>query len=239
MSTQSITSKFMYAISSLRMRIIRESVTTYGDLVIPTWAIQKAASMLEDRLVTKGHMRLNGRFERGLLLAQKSAVSAFDDPYQVGKERQYRVQSSNVYKPPYRVDLAKGNCECPDCWKGNFCKHIIAATIIEEAVLLYQQAEKDKEQTSETKSATVVAELPPVEADPDKPHGESIIWAAIRHNGVTLGVEVLNLGDEMATVRALPVIKDDKKLQPQFPFEGKTSLTVVPKKELFHVRIFQ
>ena len=227
MPTQSITSKVKYVISTLRKRAIREADTFYGNLVIPLTAIHRGASYLETSMGQEGRSKLNGRFERGLAMAHKSTVSPYQDPFEPSKERQYQVQSSDPNKPPYLVDLQAGTCECLDHWKGNFCKHLVAASIIEGALKFMGRLEVLKPPVTE------ITPLPPT------PQGESIIWAAMRYNDVVLGVEVMNLDGEMATVRALPVIKDDKKLQPQFPFEGKTSLAIVPKKHLFHVRIFQ
>jgi hypothetical protein len=37
----------------------------------------------------------------------------------------------------------------------------------------------------------------------------------------------------------LPKIIEGKKLQPQFPFEGKHTTATFPKQELFHVKVFQ
>ena len=68
---------------------------------------------------------------------------------------------------------------------------------------------------------------------------DAIVWGVVRLNGDILGVEVLSIEGEQAKVRALPKVIDGKKLQPQFPFEGKRSTTSISKKELFHVKIFQ
>jgi len=233
MPTQSIASKVKYVISNLRSHAVHDTSTHYGDLVLPTSVIHRAANNLDLRLGPNGQAKLNGRFTRGLVMARSSMVSACEDPDGLGGERLYQVQSSDPSKPPYRVDLGARICNCPDNMKGHFCKHLVAAIIIDDALRILKRYGKDVPQVSE------ITPDPPVEAAAPTPQGESIIWAAIRHNGSVLGVEVMNLDGEMATVRALPVIKDDKKLQPQFPFEGKTSLAVVPKKDLFHVRVFQ
>jgi hypothetical protein len=59
-----------------------------------------------------------------------------------------------------------------------------------------------------------------------------------KFNGSNLGVEVLNIEGNQATVRALPVVIDGRKLEPQFPFEGRKVVITVPKRYLCHYKVF-
>ena len=171
-------------------------------------------------------------------MAKQGMVSIYDDPVRPERKRLFRVRSSNSSSPPfsYIVDLDNQTCECPDHLKGHFCKHRVASHIIELAMRQTSKAAETVPVVTEPKVSYGKVE----EEDQSQPKGETIIWAVIKHNGEILGVEVLNLDEEQATIRALPTIKDGKKLQPRFPFaDGKSSLDIVPKESLFHVKIFK
>jgi hypothetical protein len=206
MKAKSLLNKLRYIIPESHNLCVKESTNP-----ISLAAEQFKATLTQDILWS-----LNGRFERGVALVANGAVSHETNPDFPALERLYRVQSANATKPPYSylVDLDGGMCECPDHAKGHFCKHRIAAHIIE------------------------LAHGSPVEQEAESPK-ESIIWGVIRHQEEWLGVEVLSTQDDQATVRALPRIVDGKKLQPRFPFEGNHSVTVVPWNTIAHIKVFQ
>jgi hypothetical protein len=250
MATLTPKSIFRYALSSLRKLTIRETSPISGPLTFPEEVINTASREFAETLSSHTLAAFNGRFERGINLAKQGAVSKYFGPYQAHKKRLYQVKSSNQYRPPYSymVDLDDQTCECPDHWKGHFCKHRVASHIIEIASWKTKAAEvaasdpvqAETDSKPEPKPKDEPSNGASKETDPLVQSGESIIWAVIKHNGDILGVEVLNIDDENVTVRALPAIKDGKKLQPQFPFEGgKSSLDIVPKESLFHVKVFQ
>ena len=205
MNPKTLLNHIRYVISEPKRLLVRE---------IPK-DIEVAAEQFKATLSQDILWSLNGRFERGVALAVSGAVSHVQDKDFSALERLYRVQSANATRPPfsYLVDLDGGTCECPDHAKGHFCKHRIAAHIIE------------------------IVSASTVEAD-DSPK-ESIIWGVIQHENEWLGVEILSMQEEQATVRALPKIIDGKKLQPRFPFEGKHSVTIVPKESISHIKVFQ
>ena len=216
-----IQSTFVYAISALKRRFIRETATNTP--VIPEELIEQVANAFYPTIPNDVKWGLNGRFERGVNLAKDGAVSVHTDPYYPDKMRLFQVRSSNPARGPfsYLVDLDDGYCECPDHMKGHFCKHLIASSIIELAM--------QPDQSEAPVEESPIPSLMP----------EQIVWGVIRMNGEYLGVEIVNLAGEQATVRALPKIIDGKKLQPQFPFDGKRNTTTLPKKDLFHVKVFQ
>ena len=212
MKAKSFLNKLRYVIPESHNLWVKETSNT----------IEAAAEQFKATLSADVLWSLNGRFERGLALAQQGAVSHEKDPDFSALERLYRVQSANATRPPYsyRVDLDGSTCECPDHAKGHFCKHRIAAHIIEIV-----------------NGSTVEPEESPQGVE--EASRESIIWGVIRHQDEWLGVEVLSTQDDRATVRALPKIVDGKKLQPRFPFEGNHSVTVVPWNTISHIKVFQ
>ena len=197
----------------------------------PSEVIEQAFQKFQATLSLELKARLNGRLERGLAIVQSGGVSAYSEPGQAASQHLYRVRSSDPTNPPYLVDLHARSCTCPDHWKGHLCKHRIAASIINLAISM----------TRVDPPPVQVPAMPTASLQPSNPvtSKESIIWGVIRLNGELLGVEVLSIADEEATVRALPKIIDGKKLEPRFPFEGKHNTTSIPTKELFHVKIFQ
>jgi hypothetical protein len=57
--------------------------------------------------------------------------------------------------------------------------------------------------------------------------------------GKPIGVEVLGIENDQVWIQALPVMKDDGKLEPQFPFpEGRCNLQVKAS-DLEHIHIYQ
>jgi len=244
-----------YALFSLKRRMFRETtLASVGVYLAP--AIDQAAEQFRSTMRQDILWGLNGRFERGVALANQGAVSPHTDPNNPDKRHLFQVKSANQSRPPfhYLVDLEAGTCECPDHWKGHFCKHRIASHIIEifnynrqmavssEAQVPSTTITSEDNQVQPSANAPVTEEVPSnsepgVETNAVMPK-DSIIWGVIKHGGQWLGVEVLALEDDNATIRALPIIAG-KKLQPQFPFEGKRCTITIPKRHLFHVKIFQ
>jgi hypothetical protein len=69
--------------------------------------------------------------------------------------------------------------------------------------------------------------------------GQAIIWACVRLDGKAIGVEVLSFENEQVWVQALPIVKGDGKLEPQFPFPEGSCSQQVKASELEHIHIYQ
>ena len=257
MNTNSHLPNLIYAITSVRQLFVRETMTAPQMQVALPVSIDIAARQLRNTISQDILWGLNGRFERGVGLAKQGAVSPYSDPNLPTRRHLFQVRSANQSSPPYhyRVDLEAGTCECPDHRKGHFCKHRIASHIIE--IFNYNQ-QMAVSSTTQSSSTTLPAKDNPVQADANAPATEnalklsetmeetnlpvqpdSVIWGVIKHGGQWLGIEILSMDDDNATIRALPKITEGNKLQPQFPFEGKRCTITIPKKHLFHVKIFQ
>ena len=124
---------FLYALSAMHYRSVQETATIAASKTVPMEFINQAAVQFEFTLPQGFRMGLNGRFERGIEIAKAGGVRPFQDTFQQNKRRLYQVNSSSFFKPPYLVDLDGKTCECPDHWKGHFCKHRVAASIFELA----------------------------------------------------------------------------------------------------------
>lgn len=170
--------------------------------------------------------QMNGRLERGLQIALTGGVTKYDDPHSSISTRLYKVVSSNPTNPPYLVDLGKRSCTCPDHWKGHFCKHRVAAQVVELAMAQSHDQEATK---------TVPTEHRNVKSTSCEP----LIWACVRLNGKTIGVEVVGIENELVRIQALPAVNTEGKLEPQFPFHNGSFNTLVDISDLFHFRIFQ
>lgn len=180
--------------------------------------LQAAFRKLLDSISPELKQSMNGRAERGLQITLAGGVT------QLGNSTQFLVPSSDPEKPPYFVDLNARSCTCPDHWSGHYCKHRVAAQIIRIAgVQLPQTKPQD----------------PPYPPSKPNPTSQAIIWACVRQDGKVIGVEVLGIEDELVWVQALPMVKADGKLEPQFPFpQGKCNLQV-PVSDLEHIRVYQ
>ncbi len=104
-------------------------------LSIPQTILEVAAREVLAELPTHIRFSLNGRLERGIMLAAEGAVMQYKDRNQPSRENLFQVRSSNPYQPPfsYLVDLAELTCECPDFENGYHCKHLLAAQISERS----------------------------------------------------------------------------------------------------------
>ena len=162
--------------------------------------------------------RMNGRLERGLQIALSGGVA----PASPESISQFRVNSSDPAKPPYLVDLNARTCTCPDHWKGHYCKHRVAAQVFKMA--------NQALQPQEAKSASQQLDA--------RSDGQAVIWACVRLDGKNIGVEVLGIENDLVRVQALPAVKDDGKLEPQFPFPDGNCSQLVQASDLVHIRIF-
>jgi hypothetical protein len=154
--------------------------------------------------------RMNGRLERGLEIARSGGVIPYDSNTLV----QFKVKSSDPSKLPYMVDMRARTCTCLDHSKGHYCKHRVAAQVYRLALAQMPP------------QITQTEELP--QPQPCKP-GHAIIWACVRLDGKTVGVEVLSIENEQVWVQALPIVKEGGKLEPQFPFpDGRCLKSIHP-----------
>jgi hypothetical protein len=183
-------------------------------------AIDAAFTKFANSIMPELKQRMNGRLERGLEIAKAGWVIPYDPNTLV----QFKVRSTDPVKLPYMVDLRARTCTCPDHLKGHFCKHRVAAQLYR---LACSQIPAEYVQPSESPSP-----------QPGKP-GQAIVWACIRLEGKAIGVEVLGVENDQVWVQALPVMKEDGKLEPQFPFpEGSCNLQVKAS-DLEHIHIYQ
>jgi hypothetical protein len=183
-------------------------------------AINAAFTKFTNSISPELKQRMNGRLERGLEIALSSGVIPYDPTTLV----QFKVMSSDPAKLPYMVDLRARTCTCPDHLKGHYCKHRVAAQIYRLAC-------------SQTPSRITPTEEPP-DPQPCKP-GQAIVWACVRLDGKTIGVEVLGIENDLVWIQALPVVKEDGKLEPQFPFPDGSCNQQVKASDLEHIHIYQ
>lgn len=183
-------------------------------------AINAAFTKFSNSVSPELKQQMNGRLERGLEIAQAGWVIPYDPRSLV----QFKVKSTDPAKLPYMVDLRARTCTCMDHTKGHYCKHRVAAQIYR---LAFSQTPR------------VVAQSPEPTQNQTCKSGQAIIWACVRLDGKTIGVEVLGFENDQVWVQALPIVKDDGKLEPQFPFpEGNSSL-LVKSSDLEHIHIYQ
>jgi hypothetical protein len=187
---------------------------------VSTEAINAAFHKFANSISPELKLRMNGRMERGLEIALSNGVT----PYDTNTLVQFKVKSSDPAKLPYMVDLRARSCTCLDHSKGHYCKHRVAAQVYR---LACSQTPREATQSPE-----------PVQTQPCK-SGQAVIWACVRLDGKKIGVEVLGFENDQVWVQALPIVKDDGKLEPQFPFpEGNSSL-LVKSSDLEHIHIYQ
>jgi hypothetical protein len=183
-------------------------------------AIDAAFTKFTNTIMPELKQRMNGRLVRSLEIAKAGWVIPYDPSTLV----QFKVKSSDPGKLPYMVDLRARSCTCPDHLKGHYCKHRVAAQVYRLAC-------------TQTPRATLQTQESP-KPQPSAP-GEAIVWACIRLDGKPIGVEVIGIENEMVWIQALPVMKEDGKLEPQFPFpEGRCNLKVKVN-DLENVHIYQ
>jgi hypothetical protein len=222
--------------------------------------LDQVAMDFTESLKPEWKQRLASRLVRALDIAKSGAVSVTEDP------EVFFVQGGRPQ--PYRVDLAAKTCECPDCQKGNICKHRIAAYYIKKVLFLSPIESIEEPSAEKIVCAQCGAQLPEdgiclqcqelspaAQPEPDldrvfasRPMPEGIIYADLYYSDElpVVPVEIIELDQENAHVRALPVFDEDGQLQPVFPFASpfpgspvKWSSVVVPSGQLGNVRVYR
>ena len=212
-------------------RLIREASQALSTPAILPATIEQTAGKIFESFSERLKAMLNGRQERALKLALNGHVTH-------KAARIYSVRSEDQ-KHAYLVDLERGTCTCPDCKKGNICKHRLAAYLIEQASL-----------TAETPHEPQPGALDPAEEKVEIAHRvlnarsetlrEAIVYARITQDGISLPVEVINIDGDTAVIRALPGLDEANQLVPVFPFaEGQSSSAVVLGRSLTDIQIFR
>jgi hypothetical protein len=239
------TSLFTYAIATFTRHFVREAAYPSKIDGIPIELFDKAATEFKASLPDHILMRLNGRFERGLALAKKGSATAWKGEPHPQYHRLFKVASSDPFHTPYfyKVDMDEDTCECPDFMKGNYCKHVIAAHIRYQAFLLagkmMTQPKRTEVPPSPEPAPTPIGQVEDQEETPHMDKGEYVIWAVLKQDSKYFGVEVLDIHGDNVTVKALPLISDDRKLKPHFPFPGKRVIASVNKSDFSHVKVFR
>jgi hypothetical protein len=226
----------------LNTHTVQETAMLTFQPVLPAVIEQTALSLFES-FSEKMKRTLNGREDRALKMALEGHVTH-------KAARVFSVLSENG-QHAYLVDLDRSFCTCPDSRKGQVCKHRLAAYLVEQS----QQANKNQEtpankpETHKEHSSRPDPE-PRDTGDPDLEKvqrilqsrsefmQEAIVYATLEWEGQLFPVEILSLEKEIALVRALPKMMNDK-LIPQFPFPGKKSLTQVIANCLSEVTIYR
>jgi len=242
MNTNILQTTITYVVTALNRRFIRECEAM--PVHLPPSYIDRAAKQFAETLPQYIIDSLNGRFERGVVIALAQGVSMNGDPFGENNIRQYWVNSSKPLNPPYWVYLDAGTCTCPDCAKGYYCKHKIAANIIHIGRKLWIEGQRSFAlKVEETPPAPLPEPMVEMKEPPPPnttaPQADHLIWAIIRVDGKLCGVEVLDIQGEQVTVKALPSITKERKLRPCFPFEGKRVIATVHKSELSNVKVFR
>jgi hypothetical protein len=183
-------------------------------------AINAAFAKFIDSLSPELKQRMNGRLERGLEIA----LSGWVIPYDPSTLAQFKVNSSDPAKLPYMVDMRVRTCTCPDHAKGHFCKHRVAAHVYKLACVHTTPLETPQSEPVVSQHAN---------------QGQAIIWACVRLDGKTIGVEVLSIENDMVWIQALPIVNEDGKLEPQFPFPNGNCSLQVQASDLEHIRIYR
>jgi hypothetical protein len=221
-----------------------KSKKTKGDTIMnqimpSAEAIQAAFRQFSDSLSPEMKQRMNGRLERGLEIALSGGVSRYEYPERSGFVRRYKVNSSDLTRLPYQVDLVARSCTCPDYFKGHFCKHRVAAQVFELALAKVQPKEVEPIQSQEVQSIPSPTTQPAQPSVDQANSSEAIIWACVQLDGKTIGVEVLGLEGDLVRVQALPAITEAGKLEPQFPFPSGYCTQLVQANDLFHVNVYR
>ena len=122
---------FAYAIASLKLHSIREAGFPSKIEGIPVKLFDEAAYEFKRDLPNHIRIGLNERFEHGLTLAKKGAVTAWKGEPHPQYHRLFKVASSDPFHPPYfyKVDIDAEICDCLDYSNGNYCQHLVAAHI--------------------------------------------------------------------------------------------------------------
>jgi LAS superfamily LD-carboxypeptidase LdcB len=221
--------------TQLNIHTIGEAVA--APIILPSM-VEQTARQVFATFSEKMKAALNGREERALKLALEGHVS-----HKAGRVFSVHSEAGNH---AYLVNLEARTCTCPDSLSGNVCKHRLAAYLVEQATKASQAVLSDTPEAS-TEQATAPEPQPPEEAvekarlalhAKSQYLREAIIYALLEVEGQSVQVEVIDIDNGVALVRALPQLKDGQ-LTPQFPFPGKKSFTQVIAKSLTEVKIYR
>ena len=226
----------------LNTHTVQETATLTFQPVLPAVIEQTALSLFES-FSEKMKRTLNGREDRALKMALEGHVTH-------KAARVFSVLSENG-QHAYLVDLDRSFCTCPDSRKGQVCKHRLAAYLVEQSQQASQSQEtphenpkSQKENRPDPESDTRNLDDPDLEKvrrilqSRSEFLQEAIVYANLEWEGQLLRVEIMALEENIALVRALPKMMNDK-LTPQFPFPGKKSLTQVIANRLSDVTIYR
>jgi len=176
-----------------------DSAHSMSSSILPE-LIDKIAEEFVASLSDFARENMAGRLKRGLALAKSGHVAVTGEP------GIFRVTSSSGARV-YTVDLNIRTCNCPDCRKGNICKHRIASYYIQQALF---QSQPPTQIVEEPATEAVTVSQPPVR--------EAVVWALAHIDDQTqVPVEIIETGDDTVLVRALPQVVDGE-LRPVFPF---------------------
>ena len=196
--------------------------------VLPAILEQTARKVFES-FPERFRERLNGRQDRALKLALEGHVT-----HKSGRVYSVRSETGDH---AYLVDLSKSFCNCPDSLKGYVCKHRLAAYLVEQSLQANGQlSQQPQEQMTSQEEAVEKARLA-LHASSEHLR-EAIIYAVLPMEHDLLPVEIIDLQGDVALVRALPCIVDDK-IKPHFPFPGRKASAEVLAKSLVEVKIYR
>jgi len=223
---------------------IREVATMAAPQIVLPAVIEQTAKRVFESFSEKVKQSLNGRQDRALKLALDGHVTH-------KAQRIFNVRSEDD-RHSYLVDLDKSFCTCPDSFKGNACKHRLAAYLIEQAMLVapVPTVSEDKptpssritweslEEAPLTHDAEAIEKARLVLEARSQFLRDAIIYAKLSLNGQFIQVEIITLDGDMALVRALPRLHNGE-LVPQFPFNERQAAELVIAKSLTDVRIYR
>jgi hypothetical protein len=115
MNAQVSLTNLVYAVRVLKRLWVKET------LVVGASAIEQAAEQLRNTIPQDVLWGLNGRFERGVALANQGAVSPHSDPVNPDKHRLFKVKSANQSRPPYHYLEV---CFPERAWSGFLMTHV-------------------------------------------------------------------------------------------------------------------
>ena len=234
--------------TQLNSHTLRETaVAPFAPQPILPAVLEQTARKVFESFSEKMKAALNGREDRALKLALEGHVTH-------KFARTFNVRSENG-EHSYLVNLEKSFCTCPDSRQGSVCKHRLAAYLVEQSLKASQEIEtRLPDEPASAAPGPVASNPPPMpQLNPQEEaiekarlalHARSaylrqaIIYAVLFHEGQPLPVEIIDLQDEVALVRALPKIVEGQ-LVPQFPFPERQAAIEVIAKSLTEVKIYR
>lgn len=224
---------------------VRESIPMMAPAPIVPAIIEQTARTIFEGFSEKLKATLNGRDQRALKLALEGHVTHKSD-------RIFSVRSEDG-QHAYLVNLDKSFCNCPDSQKGYVCKHRLAAYLIEQSMKAEQQNQKQPETDPQTDGSDEAPNgyphMPEYHEEPidrvkkmlharSEYMREAIIYAKLPMEKEMLPVEIIDITDNMAWVRALPYVVNGN-LVARFPFPEHKSFAQVLAKSLVDVKIYR